>query len=301
MDRQIVYVLSTNYAGSHFLALQLSSHSRCASVGEFHRYRRPAATRRQACSICSDDEHCPVYRGLDGVPLPQLFDRVFANVQGANPRVTTLVDNSKKPDWAGLFLGLEGCRQRYVHLVRDPRALVRRWMLCYETPAAKAKVRRMTARRCWRHGWSVLRGPEDNVYVHKWAYQNRLITRFIQQHGLDARVITYQDLVQFPERVLGDLMAWLGLEFEPRQLEYWTVTHHGSQKPEYMKPPKGGGRFHDLRWKQYLSPEAQQRIPTHPEVTRYLGEMGITLNASGLTLHPEWYPAAPGDGGSPSP
>jgi hypothetical protein len=299
MERQIVYVLSTNYAGSHFLALQLASHSRCASVGEFHRYRRPAATRRQACSICPDDEQCPVYRGLDEVPLRQLFDRVFANVQAVNPQVTALIDNSKKPDWAARFLDLEGFRQRYVHLVRDPRALVRRWMLCYETPAAKGKVRRLTARRCWPHLLSILRGPEDNVYVHKWAYQNRLISRFIRKNHLDARVITYQDLVQFPERILGDLMGWLGLEFEPRQLEYWTVTHHGSQKPEYMKAPAGGGRFHDLRWQQYLSPEAQQRIPAHPEVRRYLAELGITLNASGLTLHPEWYQPAPARSGVP--
>ncbi len=301
MEPQIVYVLSTNYAGSHFLALQLASHSRCASVGEFHRYRRPAATRRQACSICPDDEHCPVYRGLGDAALRDLFPRVFANVQAINPQVTTLIDNSKKPDWAALFLGLGGFRQRYIHLIRDPRALVRRWMLCYDTPAAKNKVRRLTARRCWRHLPSILTGPEDNVYVHKWAYQNRLITRFLARHRLDARVVTYQDLVQFPERVLGGLMAWLGLDFEPRQLQYWTVTHHGSQKPEYMKPPAGGGRFHDLRWKQSLTPDAQQRIANHPEVKRLLAAAGITMTETGLTLHPDWYAAAAGNAGSSAP
>lgn len=38
--KQIVYILSTNYAGSHFLALMLASHSRCASVGEVHQLRK---------------------------------------------------------------------------------------------------------------------------------------------------------------------------------------------------------------------------------------------------------------------
>ncbi len=292
MPRQIVYILSTNYAGSHFLALQLGSHSHCVSVGELHRYGRSADSRRKGCTICPDDAHCPLYGGLDGVPLRGIFERIFANALTLNPAVTTLVDNSKKHDWAERFLGLAGFEQRYIHLVRDPRALVRRWLIGYATPQAKAKVRRLTARRCWRHLVSVLAGPEDNVYAYKWAYQNRLVVDFIRRHNLDARVVTYQDLVQFPERILGELMTWLGLEFEPGQLQYWKIVHHGSQKPEYMKPPSAGARFHDVRWQESLSPEVQQRVATHPEVTRCLKAMGATLGATGLTLHPDWYAAS---------
>ena len=94
MQRQIVFVLSTNYAGSHFLSLQLASHSQCISLGEFHRYKRSAARRRQACSICADDEQCPVFHGLDNVALPQLFSKVFENIHALDPAITSGIDNS---------------------------------------------------------------------------------------------------------------------------------------------------------------------------------------------------------------
>ncbi|MBN2452579.1 MAG: hypothetical protein JXR77_19500 [Lentisphaeria bacterium] len=293
MGRQIVTVLSTNYAGSHFLALQLASHSRAVSLGELHRFKRSADRRRQACSICPDDASCPVFHGLEGVPLGALYDRVFANLEAMDPRIALAVDNSKKPEWARRFLDLEGYTRRYIHLIRDPRALVRRWMLCYESAAEKSKVRRLMARRCWRRAWQILRGPEDNVYVHKWAYQNRRISRFLERFGLDARVITYQDLVLFPEQTLEGLMAWLGLTFEPDQLHYWTKKHHGSQKPQYMRPPPDGVRFHDLRWREYLAPEVRRRIADHREVRPYLAELGIVMTETGLTRHPGRDSAAP--------
>lgn len=288
MERQIVFVLSTNYAGSHFLALQLATHSHCVSLGELHRYKRPASRRRESCSICDHDEVCPVFRGLGDVPVEQIYDRLFANLASLDAGITTGIDNSKKPEWAQRFLDLSGYRLAFIHLVRDPRALVRRWALCYESAPAKAKVRRLMARRCWRHVFGIMKGSEANVYVHKWAYQNQRIRAFIDRHQLDAKRVTYRDLALFPERTLGDIMPWLGLTFEPSQLQYWTVRHHGSQKAHYMKPPPGGKTFYDLRWQTFLDPETQAEIATHPAVEKYLADEGITMLENGLTTHPAW-------------
>ena len=296
MKPQIVFVLSTNYAGSHFLSLQLASHSRCVSLGEFHRFKRRPDRRRQACAICPDDEQCPVFHGLEGLPLSELFPRVFDNLQTMDANLTTVIDNSKKHDWAEYFLDLDGFDMRYIHLIRDPRALVRRWMLCYEDPAAKKKVKRLMARRCWRQAFEILAGPEDVVYTHKWVYQNRLIKSFLETNGLDARTITYHDLVREPKRILGGLMTWLGHDFEPGQLEYWTFTHHGSQKPQYMKPPKEG-TFHDLRWRDFLDEAVLRRTVEHPQVQGLVTDMNLVLTPDGLTAPtPEQDHASPGSG-----
>jgi hypothetical protein len=286
MNKQIVFVLSTNYAGSHFLALQLSSHTRCTSLGEFHRFKRRGERRRQACSICDSDEQCPVFRGLADSPVAELYDRVFANIAEMDPGIVAGIDNSKKPAWAERFLDLDGYDRRYIHLIRDPRALVRRWMLCYDSPKAKSKVRRLMARRCWRRGFSILCGSEANVYVNKWAYQNRQISRFIESNRLNATTLTYRDLVQQPEQSISAIMQWLGHEFEPDQLEYWRFQHHGSQKPQYMKKPDTP-KYHDLRWKDFLDTEAQIEIEQHPQVHDYLQHMTITMRDDGLTMTQE--------------
>ena len=292
MKRQIVFILSTNYAGSHFLALQLGSHSRCLSLGEFHRYRRsPGKMGRSACHICESDDVCPVFKGVYGAPPHELFGRVFGNLAGIDPQLSTVVDNSKKWDWAERFLGLDDCDLRFLHLIRDPRALVRRWLMNSEERGEAWKIRLRTARRLWPHALGILFGPEDNVYVHKWAMQNRQISDFLTRHELASRLLTYRELVHFPDRVLDEIMGWLGHEYEPAQQHYWDFTHHGSQKAQYMKAPEGG-KLHDQRWQTDLSTEVQERVTGHAAVRRYIDGLGLQLAANGLVLHPGWGPVS---------
>ena len=104
MNRQIVYILSTNYAGSHFLALQLSSHSQCTSVGELHHFRWGPQIRPRACVHCETDKECPVLKGLDDVPVSCYYQKIFENLSAYDKQVTTLIENSKKPRWAVRFL-----------------------------------------------------------------------------------------------------------------------------------------------------------------------------------------------------
>jgi len=288
MKRQIVFILSTNYAGSHFLALQLGSHSRCLSLGEFHRYRRsPAKMGRSACHVCESDDVCPVFQGVYGAPPGELFDRVFGNLAGMDPQLATVVDNSKKWDWAERFMGLKDYDLRFLHLIRDPRALVRRWLMNSKERGEARKIRFRTARRLWPHALGILLGPEDNVYAHKWVMQNREITDFLSRHQASHKLLTYRELVHFPDRVLGEIMTWLGQDYEPAQRQYWKFTHHGSQKPQYMKAP-AGGKLHDQRWRQDLAPEVRERVAGHFQVRHYIAALGAGLDADGLVLHPEW-------------
>jgi hypothetical protein len=149
MTKQIAYILSTNYAGSHFLSLQLGSHSQCASIGELHHFRRNK-TRAKACYRCEKDSDCPVFSGIQGKPVRQFYDGIFDNLATYDSRISTVIDNSKKVRWAGRFLDMPGYTRKYIHLIRDPRALVRRWLLNEDTVSKKRKVRLTTARRCWR-------------------------------------------------------------------------------------------------------------------------------------------------------
>jgi hypothetical protein len=279
---QAIYILSTNYAGSHFLLLQMAAHDKCMSIGEFHRFDPGFARHKQACHICETDEHCPIFKGIYGQPINKLHPILINNAETANPKIETLVDNSKKTVWAKKFLNLPGITQKYIHLIRDPRALTRRWMINYDTRKEKRKVRLLTARRCRRNAWNILTGSEANVYAWKWTYQNQLITDFLIKNNLDYKFVTYDELVLQPDTVLRDIMEWAGHDYQPDQKEYWKFTHHGSQKPHYMTPPKRGDSRFDLRWKDYLNSETIAEISEHPAVAKYLNSQKLLLSEYGL-------------------
>ncbi len=104
MKQQVVRVLSTNYAGSHFLTLQLASHTRCISLGEVHQARRQGEGLIRLCHVCDSDEVCPVFRGIAGNGDINVYDRLLENLCVYAPDVQMLIDNSKKTRWASRFL-----------------------------------------------------------------------------------------------------------------------------------------------------------------------------------------------------
>jgi hypothetical protein len=282
-EKQIVHVFSTNYAGSHFLARQLASHSKCALVGEFKMFKEGINKKVNLCNICESDEECPLFKGLTKRPVKELYKHVFINLEALEPDVHTIIDTSKKSRWARRFINMPGVKQKYIHLIRDPRALTRRWMLLYQTSKQKKKVRFKTARRCWRNIWSILTGSELNIYVCKWLYHNRLITNFINRYNLDSRIVTYHDLVTNTDGKLSELMNWIGFDYEPEQKEYWKFTHHSGVNKHYFQSPEDGKKIFDLRWKEFLDEETQRKVSTHPVILSYLAEIGLHLEDCGIT------------------
>jgi len=280
MERTIVTILSTNFSGSHYLSLVLGSHSHAMHIGEIHHLRR-AHKKAYPCSVCADPQQCPVVRRVTPKTIERVYDIIFENVN--NPSITTLVDTSKKVPWASRFVGQPGYRMKYIHLIRDPRALVRRWMVSYETVLQKRRVRRRTARRVPRRFFRILWGPEWQVYLYKWLWQNKKITRFLARHGLDAQVISYREVALDTEATMAKIERWLGEDFEPGQLEYWNVAHHGTQKKSYEWVKQQKTRYFDVRWQSFLSPELQSNILTYPEVATYLDALGFAPVADGLT------------------
>jgi hypothetical protein len=192
------------------------------------------------------------------------------------------VDNSKKTEWAQHFLETEKFVKRFVHLVRDPRALVRRWDLNYDLPKKRWRQRWKLARRWPAKALSILRASPRMLYVYKWLDQNRTITRYLRQNRLEYMLTTYRDLATNTTGEVNKLMGWLGLEFQPTQIEYWNFEHHGTEKPEYQWIKEKKRSYFDTRWSSYLSAQEQHEIAYHPLVQEYLKQIGLGIDDEGL-------------------
>ena len=279
MNKTVVFILSTNFAGSHFASLLVGSHSRALHVGELRHYRkRRSQTQRVACRVC--DEGCRLLAGASPECVDRVHEIIFDNAGGD---ITALVDTSKKVKWAARFVASSAYEKKFLHLIRDPRALAWRWDSYYGRSREARAQRLKWARRNPTALPRLLFAPPRELYMHKWLRQNRDISRFIRRHRLDHRVVSYHDLAQHTADQLRELMAWIGLDFEPGQLDYWNFDHHGTQKAEYEWVKQQQVRLFDTRWKGFVTAEESRRIASHRGVTRYLASLGLRMVDDGIT------------------
>jgi hypothetical protein len=276
MNKTVVYILSTNYAGSHYLSLMLGSHSQALHLGEVKRLRFPdESLRRRACYLCRNKPECALFAGITSVNLADIYTTVFSRAPA-----TVLVDNSKNTFWARCYLDDDRFTKKYIHLIRDPRALVRRWMLTFTTPKQKLNQRLRVVKETPRRTLPVMLGSPATVYLDKWLLRNREISRFIAENKLDSIVTTYEDLATNTGGELTRLCDWIGLDFEPAQMDYWNFHHHGTQKKDYAGKKE---RIFDLRWKEFLKPGVAARITRYRPVNDYLESLGLRFTENGLT------------------
>jgi hypothetical protein len=274
---RIVFILSTNYAGSHLLAQLLAAHSRCAGVGELHNYRKFRERGSRSGNVVNDYLEHPAFAGLDTLPVRQWHGRIMERLREQDPRLSHLVDNSKRPAWARRFPVADSYS---VHLLRDPRALVSRWINTYETPS---QVRSQRLRVLRRKPWAI-GGVADTVgiYVEKWLIANRAISRHLV--GRKGAVVTYRDLALTTEATLRNLMPSLDLTFEPEQLHYGAAEGHlGTRKRDYLNAAECSVIQIDLRWRDHLSVSERSMVECHRGVNRYLRSLGLRMTDEGLT------------------
>ena len=289
MKKTIVYILATDFAGSHYLSLMLGSHSRVRHLGEVKRLGTRRGSRRiqWVCSACQTKGACPILGGIGPHNVDSLYDIIFSRV---DPQVEVLVDNSKLiQGWVTRFMDQGKYDLKFIHLIRDPRALVRRWLL--EAPGIKRGLRqvRRFARITSAHpelAGPILRGGKTVLLTYNWLEQNQRITNFLAQHQFDTHRLTYYDLCHDTPGELTRVMKWLGLDYEPGQPEYWNFEHHGSQKPSYDWNLEKKTTFFDVRWQTFLTPAVIQQISHDPFVQQYLQEIGIQFREDGLTRPP---------------
>ena len=280
MRKTVAYILSTPYAGSHYLSLLMGSNSRAIHVGELNGLRKEKAKKESRECLVNRGE---VLEGIGAENCNRVHEIIFSRI---DPGIQVLVDNSKRVSWAERFLGNDTFDKRYIHLIRDPRALVRRYAL------------RSHFRKVWRHRWRVFKAipqlrprifllPEPYVWAYYWLVQNRAISRFLRDNHLEHTVVAYRDLAINPAAEIQRLMEWLELSYERAQLEYWNFEHIGTQKRDYEWVKEKKATFIDLRWQSELPADVQQTISKDPLIGEYLSSLGLKFVDNGLTRNLE--------------
>jgi hypothetical protein len=285
MKKTVAFVLSTNYAGSHYLSLMLGSHPAAAHLGEVKVLRKRSLNpEKRYCFLCGTLDRCPVFQGISPENIERVYDIVFYNLP---PAVRVVIDISKKPLWAGRYLSRDDFSRKYIHLIRDPRALIRRWLIMPEKKRWKLRLKLAGAYPgC---ALSLLAGRWWFVFLYKWLQQNREITFFLQRNGLDFSLVPYVRLAAAPSETVQALSEWLGLSFTSGQLSYWNSQHHGTRKKEYEWIKEHKGFYHDLRWRKDLPAHIQRSVTENTRVSTYLEKLGLCFSDKGLV--PKGLPA----------
>lgn len=237
----IVCITAVGHSGTTLLDLILSSHSAVTSVGEA--IKLPEKLDARCTCRAKSMRICPLWSavdrllrrdqelGLDDLDLDagdretllahnRMFYRAVSEASGR----PFIVDSSKRRLRVAAMLESGQFDVRPIHLIRSPFGVT---------------FSNMKKGRPWfhhaRHYW-------HNVHETK---------RFLRRY--DHAVVRYEQLAADPEGVLGPLMRWLGLSFQPGQLAWAEAEHHNI----------GGNRMRfgtdstirlDEKWRKALTP-----------------------------------------------
>lgn len=279
---KVLFILSTNYAGSHLLAYLVGSHTHTKSMGELMNFfkfiNRPSSDH----SVHYDFAQNELFE-----EIPQLQDNkwhmhLLAKIRKQSPFTHCLIDNSKKVKWAKKFINHAEFDSVYVHLIRDPRALVRRWEASYTSKQLK-KQRKILMFRSPLNWVKSLFKSQHEFYCYKWLYQNYQISRFLDSRGQSSNVVSYTDLVSNPEETISNVMSMLELDFEKNQLFFGNVMHYGTIKKDYVENLQNSVITEDLRWKNDLEPKTIEMITANKDINNYLGKIYMRWTENGIS------------------
>lgn len=261
MSKSAVFILSHNYSGSTWLSLLLGSHSQAFYLGELNKFY--SRKYPMPCALCDKrGERCPYFYDVKEVHPSEIHNLMFART---GKRI--LVDNSKRLKWSYRFLGDGSYAHKFVHLIKDPRAIY--------------------------YSLSVRNRADE---FGEWALRHAEIDAFLAKYALDAFLLTYNELAEHTDETLARLCDWIGLAYEPAQKAYWNFEHHGpgengatsaflqnsraSEQQFYAANRQSN--FIDLRWKQKLDPAALDAVTGNREVQRLLAALRLELADTGL-------------------
>jgi hypothetical protein len=252
------------------------------AIGELHNYKkfrdRPK-TRNVVDSYAQD----PIFAELDALPMSAWHASILQHAMRGNPTLTTLVDNSKRVEWCKRLLRNPTLNVKPVHLIRDPRALVRYWLHTYTTQRQVRQQRIRLVRATPLRAAQLLTCSDLEVYIEKWLARNRDITNMLASLDARANVLSYHDLVTDTTTSLTQLMPRIDLGFEPSQLAYGRATQHGTQKREYADETLRSQIRFDQRWRSDLSAAQIDHITGHDQVQKYLRDIAFQLTPDGIT------------------
>ncbi|MEE4300091.1 MAG: sulfotransferase [Pseudomonadales bacterium] len=279
----VLFVLASNYSGSHLLANVLGAHTRCADVGELRNLRkflaRPGRNRSGTESTYASSE---LFSGLMTQPETHWHAHLLERLRGDDPDLSVLVDNSKRTDWIERLVASGAVDARCVHLLRDPRAIARRWRDTFAAQGVSRRNRWREAKRSWRAAPAILAGPEMGVYAWRWLRENAAIADFLARHFPAAPRVSYEELLAFPERTLEGLMPRLGLEFERGQLDYGRAMQFGTRKGAWESARVDSAWQADERWLQETTASERAAVTGVASLRTLLAGFGYEMGVRGL-------------------
>ncbi|MCP4035651.1 MAG: sulfotransferase [bacterium] len=252
----IIYITGLGHSGSTLLDLLLDSHSQTRSVGELaplssaaREGHRESVLRKRRC-VCgaASKFECPFWGEVDrrlrkehgtslleidvGAPDRDAFihnNQVLYATLAAVSGCRFVIDSSKRRRRLKRLIET-GFDVRPIHLVREPHGVV------------YSNVRKG---RSWF---------DHTIHYNRQTIQtHRLLA---DHHHLFVR---YEDLATDPEATVRRIVAWLGLDFEPEQMQWNTAEHHNLAGNRMRFSGDATIRF-DREWKSGLSFLQRQAI-----------------------------------------
>jgi hypothetical protein len=227
----ILFIVGSGRSGSTLLERLLNELPGVVSVGELQRVWRRGFVQNQLCSCGQPFRDCAFWgevRGrladggeLDAAAADALSRRIYkaglrrpkaagdqaaflghwrrlfaaiAEVSGAQ----WLVDSSKTPEHAAQLATLPGFDTRYLHLIRDPRAV-----------AFSKMRRRLRPEIHWMEAYMATRSA--GASAGSWNATQRLAERARRQIDRPWMRLRYEDLAAEPRRALVTLSSTLGM------------------------------------------------------------------------------------------
>lgn len=198
--RQLVFLLGAPRSGTTWLQLLLYQHALVASSQETHLFDWYIGNLYRTWEREGRTDFArPI--GLRGLLTDATFDdavRAYAGaalraISARHPGATVLLEKtpSHVEHWRTIHRLYPNAR--FIHLIRDPRAVV-------------ASLKRASA--TWASGWAP-RSPIDGARMWASAVGERDAMR--ERLGDLYAEVRYEDLRREPETRLADLFAWLGL------------------------------------------------------------------------------------------
>jgi Sulfotransferase family len=270
---RVIYIAGTSHSGSTLLDLMLNAHPAIFAAGEVLKLNRQLQVKdarrgiRAPCSCGAPSLwECRFwsavdrrtretsrksltaldmldYRDLDAASASNaVVFNAIADVSGRN----FVVDSSKLPGRLYYLMRLKGLDVYPVHLVREPKGQI------------NSVVR--------KHG---------GFFKHIFRYE--LIHEQLRRalRSVPHSVVHYEDLVRDPKAALRSILQPLGLDFDPRQLE-WAEAEKHEVAGNHMRFNATSELVLDESWRQSLSPLKQRAI-----------NLGTLLSRNRTRLAPE--------------
>ena len=254
---RVIYIAGTSHSGSTLVDLMLNAHPAIFASGEVLKLNRQLKikdARRGTHAPCSCgapslwecrfwsavdrrtretsgkslvDLDMLDYRELDAASAPNaVVFKAIAEVSGKS----FVVDSSKLPGRLSYLMRLKDLDVYPVHLVREPKVQI------------NSVVR--------KHG-----GFLKHIFRYELIHEQ--IRRALK--SVPHSVVHYEDLVRDPKSALQSILQPLGLDFDPRQLD-WAEAEKHEVAGNHMRFDARSELVLDESWRQSLSPLKQRTI-----------------------------------------